>query len=84
MSGTPAHEESYSEWYLADRVPQLAIGVLIALCTCKLLLHLFTSLRHYGYFRDELYYLDLARQQYRLRSGVRRAHLFRIGNGANS
>jgi hypothetical protein len=42
-------------------VPQLAIGVLIALCTCKLLLHLFTSVRHYGYFRDELYYLDLAR-----------------------
>src|SRR5664279_5197679 len=42
-------------------VAQLAIGVLIALCSCKLLLHLFTSVRHYGYFRDELYYLDLAR-----------------------
>src|SRR6202007_1638437 len=26
-----------------------------------LLLHIFTSLRHYGYFRDELYYLDMAR-----------------------
>jgi hypothetical protein len=24
-------------------------------------LHLFTSVRHYGYFRDELYYLDMAR-----------------------
>ena len=31
------------------------------LCTAKFLLHLFTSVRHYGYFRDELYYLDLAR-----------------------
>ena len=31
------------------------------LCAIKLLLHVFTSLRHYGYFRDELYYLDLAR-----------------------
>ena len=27
----------------------------------KLLLHLLTSVRHYGYFRDELYYLDMAR-----------------------
>ena len=33
----------------------------MALCAAKLLLHLFTSVRHYGYFRDELYYLDLAR-----------------------
>jgi 4-amino-4-deoxy-L-arabinose transferase-like glycosyltransferase len=39
----------------------VAIGVLIGLCTAKLLLHLFTSVRHYGYFRDELYYLDMAR-----------------------
>jgi len=31
------------------------------LCAIKLLLHLFTSVRQYGYFRDELYYLDLAR-----------------------
>src|SRR5271157_4833000 len=42
-------------------LPPLAIGVLIALCAAKLLLHIFTSVRHYGYFRDELYYLDLAR-----------------------
>jgi Dolichyl-phosphate-mannose-protein mannosyltransferase len=61
MSATPALEGSYSEGSLADRAPRLAIGALIALCTCKLLLHLFTSIRHYGYFRDELYYLDLAR-----------------------
>lgn len=45
----------------ADGLPPLAVGVLIALCAAKLLLHLFTSVRHYGYFRDELYYLDLAR-----------------------
>ena len=42
-------------------LPRLAVGVLVALCAAKLLLHLFTSVRHYGYFRDELYYLDMAR-----------------------
>jgi len=42
-------------------LPPLAVGILIALCTAKLLLHIFTSVRHYGYFRDELYYLDMAR-----------------------
>src|SRR5271157_2290069 len=42
-------------------LPPLAIGILIGLCTAKLLLHIFTSVRHYGYFRDELYYLDMAR-----------------------
>jgi hypothetical protein len=45
----------------APALPPLATGVLIALCTVKLLLHIFTSLRHYGYFRDELYYLDMGR-----------------------
>src|ERR1700689_2671948 len=39
----------------------LAIGILTGLCTAKLLLHLFTSVQRYGYFRDELYYLDMAR-----------------------
>ena len=38
----------------APALPPLATGVLIALCTVKLLLHILTSLRHYGYFRDEL------------------------------
>ena len=33
----------------------------MALCSVKLLLHVFTSVRNYGYFRDELYYLDMAR-----------------------
>jgi hypothetical protein len=42
-------------------LPPLALGTLIALCAAKLLLHIFTSVRHYGYFRDELYYLDMAR-----------------------
>jgi hypothetical protein len=42
-------------------LPRVAVGVMVALCAAKLLLHLFTSVRHYGYFRDELYYLDMAR-----------------------
>jgi Dolichyl-phosphate-mannose-protein mannosyltransferase len=42
-------------------LPPLAVGVLIALCSVKLLLHIFTSVQRYGYFRDELYYLDMAR-----------------------
>src|SRR5271157_5886337 len=42
-------------------LPPLAVGVLIGLCTVKLLLHIFTSVLRYGYFRDELYYLDMAR-----------------------
>jgi hypothetical protein len=42
-------------------VPRVDVPVLIVLCTAKLVLHLFTSVRHYGYFRDELYYLDMAR-----------------------
>lgn len=45
----------------ASTTPPLAITILAALCAAKLLLHLLTSVRHYGYFRDELYYLDMAR-----------------------
>jgi hypothetical protein len=41
--------------------PPLAVAVLICLCVAKLLLHIVTSVSHYGYFRDELYYLDMAR-----------------------
>ncbi|MBZ5536477.1 MAG: glycosyltransferase family 39 protein [Acidobacteriia bacterium] len=44
-----------------EELSPVAAGLVIALCAAKLLLHLFTSVRHYGYFRDELYYLDLAR-----------------------
>jgi hypothetical protein len=44
-----------------EPLPALAIGVLIILCAAKLLLHLFTSVHRYGYFRDELYLLDCGR-----------------------
>lgn len=42
-------------------LPRLATGIVIGLCAAKLFLHIFTSVRNYGYFRDELYYLDMAR-----------------------
>jgi hypothetical protein len=45
----------------SQHLPRIDVPVLVALCAAKLLLHLFTSVRHYGYFRDELYYLDMAR-----------------------
>src|SRR5580658_777886 len=61
MPPTLAQEKPDNPRPLPDRLPPLAIGVLVALCAAKLLLHLFTSVRHYGYFRDELYYLDMAR-----------------------
>jgi len=51
----------YREAHSTEPLPRLAVGVLVTLCAAKLLLHLFTSVRHYGYFRDELYYLDMAR-----------------------
>jgi hypothetical protein len=44
-----------------DSLPRLEWMALIVLCAAKLLLHLFTSVQRYGYFRDELYYLDMAR-----------------------
>jgi len=44
----------------SDR-PRADVAVLVTLCAVKLILHLFTSVRNYGYFRDELYYLDMAR-----------------------
>lgn len=44
-----------------EELPRFASGVVIGLCAAKLLLHLLTSVQHYGYFRDELYYLDMAR-----------------------
>ena len=44
-----------------EPLPRIWTAALVALCTAKLLLHVFTSVRHYGYFRDELYYLDMAR-----------------------
>jgi 4-amino-4-deoxy-L-arabinose transferase-like glycosyltransferase len=52
----PVRQESAN-----STLPPLAVGILIGLCAARLLLHLFTSVRHYGYFRDELYYMDMAR-----------------------
>ncbi|MGD0214923.1 MAG: glycosyltransferase family 39 protein [Terriglobales bacterium] len=52
---------SHSEANAAVALPRLAVGLMAALCAMKVLLHVFTSVRHYGYFRDELYYLDMAR-----------------------
>jgi hypothetical protein len=47
-----------------DPLPSLTIGLLIALCAAKFLLHASTSLHRYGYFRDELYLLDCGRHLY--------------------
>src|SRR5512133_3369623 len=55
------HSGPTDEQSMSDRRPRIAVVILVALCAAKLLLHLFTSVRHYGYFRDELYYLDMAR-----------------------
>jgi len=54
QAASPVHQDS-------GELPRLSSGVLFTLCALKFVLHLFTSVRHYGYFRDELYYLDLAR-----------------------
>ncbi len=51
----------HSDANAAAALPRLAVGVMASLCAVKVLLHIFTSVRHYGYFRDELYYLDMAR-----------------------
>ncbi len=42
-------------------LPRLAYGVAALLCSAKLLIHLLTN-HQYGYFRDELYYLDCGRR----------------------
>jgi hypothetical protein len=64
MLATPSQEKSQSErsFHFAE-LPHSATGAgaIVVLGACKFILHLFTSVRHYGYFRDELYYLDLAR-----------------------
>lgn len=44
-----------------EPLPRLATGVVVVLCAAKFLLHAFTSLHRYGYFRDELYLLDCGR-----------------------
>src|SRR5579864_4648984 len=59
-AGQPSLDQLHEERRY-PALPPIAVGILIALCTAKFLLHVFTSVRHYGYFRDELYYLDMAR-----------------------
>ena len=61
MAAASTASNHMSENRVGPALPPLALGILISLCTAKLLLHIFTSLRHYGYFRDELYYLDMGR-----------------------
>jgi hypothetical protein len=53
---TPDHPAS-----VQAALPPLSLPILLSLCAAKLLLHIFTSVIHYDYFRDELYYLDMAR-----------------------
>ena len=61
MSTLPAGESTLGESPSRRDLPPRAVGVMLALCACKFLLHAFTSMQRYGYFRDELYYLDMAR-----------------------
>ncbi len=56
-SGATTDRSSSVGWSL----PRVEWLPLIVLCAAKLLLHIFTSVQRYGYFRDELYYLDLGR-----------------------
>jgi hypothetical protein len=60
-TSAPDSHSAQGEAHHVESLPPFAVPVLVALCAAKLLLHLFTSVRHYGYFRDELYYLDMAR-----------------------
>ena len=41
--------------------PRFAVGTVALLVGLKLAIHLLTSVHRYGYFRDELYFLDCAR-----------------------
>jgi hypothetical protein len=54
-TAAPDSHSAQGEAHHVESLPPLAVPVLVALWTIKLLLHLFTSVRHYGYFRDELY-----------------------------
>jgi len=44
-----------------EQLPRIHLPALIIVCSTKLLLHVFTSLTHYGYFRDELYFIICGR-----------------------
>ena len=60
-SNEATHAFRRAEQSAYEPLPRVWIAGLVFLCAAKLLLHIFTSVRHYGYFRDELYYLDMAR-----------------------
>src|SRR5712692_4465540 len=44
-----------------SQLPRFDHRLALALASAKFLLHAVTSFWHYGYFRDELYYLDAGR-----------------------
>ena len=41
-------------------LPSLSMAAILAICGCNLVLY-FLAANHYGYFRDELYFLDCGR-----------------------
>jgi hypothetical protein len=61
ISNETTHEYQTAEQSACEPLPSVWMAGLVSLCMAKLLLHVFTSVRYYGYFRDELYYLDMAR-----------------------
>ena len=44
-----------------EAAPPFAAGIVAIMVGLKLAIHLLTSVHRYGYFRDELYFLDCAR-----------------------
>ena len=55
-TGTPAPERysTHREVHSIEALPRLAIPILFTLRAAKLLLHLFTSVRHYGSPTDKI------------------------------
>src|SRR5215469_5307890 len=60
-SNEATHAYRSAEQSAYEPLSRIWMTGLVILCAAKLLLHIFASVRHYGYFRDELYYLDMAR-----------------------
>jgi hypothetical protein len=56
--GTPTSQNADTS--RQNTVTLTATGVIVLICACKLLVHLYAG-RHYGYFVDELYYLACSR-----------------------
>jgi hypothetical protein len=57
----PVSAEAGSSAEVQRAAPPFAAGMAAIMVGLKLAIHLLTSLHHYGYFRDELYFLDCAR-----------------------